>query len=111
MGLNFSLTTLSCFWKGFWRFLQRSKSSWKSLEGSFPEENQAENGKLGERLCVSSGFHLFQITLIDPYLAGVTQPGILPCITNGVFPAISINKDVLFINTAISDSVPLNVNF
>ena len=63
MGLNFSLTTFSCFWKGFWRFLERSKSVWKSLEGSFPEEHQAEIGKLGERLCISSGFHLFQKTL------------------------------------------------
>ena len=41
----------------------------------------------------------------------MTQPGILPCIENGVFPAISINKDVLFINIAISDSVSLKVNF
>lgn len=43
-----------------WRFLERSKSSWESLEDSFPEESQAKNGKPGGRPCLSSGFHLFQ---------------------------------------------------
>lgn len=83
-------------------------------------ENQAENGKLGERLCVSSGFHLFKKTLNRPlsYWSDSTRDIALSHWSDWSHwshwsdsTRDIINKDVLFINMAISDSVSLNVNF